>query len=96
MKEKQNVLKYIPIIQLITIFYWIKGYASNNLKWKDFAKSFFLMLFVMLLIHIPRMILSFVFENIILNDILFYISLYPTFSGLSLIAVADQKKHGII
>ena len=96
MKEKQNVLKYIPIIQLITIFYWIKGYVSNNLKWKDFAKSFFLMFFVMLLIHIPRMIISFVFENEMLNDLLFNISLYPTFLGVSLIAVADQKKHDII
>lgn len=96
MKEKQNVLKYVPIIQLITVFYWLKGYISNHLKWGEFAKTFLLMFFVMILIHIPRMILSFVFSNEMLNEIIYYISLYPTFFGISLVAVADQKKHGII
>lgn len=96
MKEKQNVLKYVPIIQLITVFYWLKGYTSNRLKWGEFARALLSMFFVMILINIPRMILDIVLSNEMLNEILYYISIYPSFLGISLIAVADQKKHGII
>ena len=41
------------------------------------------------------MILHFVFVNDILDNVLYYVSLYPTFFGIAAVVVADQEKHAL-
>ena len=78
--KKQKILKFIPIIQLITVFFWLKYYLTAKKPWSDFAKALLKIFAVLLFIHIPRMILHFV-------------SLYPTFFGIAAVVVADQCQH---
>lgn len=91
--KKQKILKFIPIIQLITVFFWLKYYLTAKKPWSDFAKALLKIFAVLLFIHIPRMILHFVFENDILDNVLYFVSLYPTFFGIAAIVVADQCQH---
>lgn len=91
--KKQKILKFIPIIQLITVFYWLKYYLTKKIPWSDFAKALLKIFAVLLFIHIPRMILHFVFANDILDNVLYYVSLYPTFLGIAAVVVADQDRH---
>ena len=91
--KKQKILKFIPIIQLITVFYWLKYYLTKKIPWSEFAKALLKIFAVLLFIHIPRMILHFVFMNDILDNVLYYVSLYPTFFGIAAVVVADQDQH---
>lgn len=93
--DKQKILKFIPIIQLITVFYWLKYYLTKKIPWSDFAKALLKIFAVLLFIHITRMILHFVFVNDILDNVLYYVSLYPTFLGIAAVVVADQEKHAL-
>lgn len=91
--KKQKVIKYIPIIQIITLFCWGRYYRKNNLKYSHYFKTFIKMVALLLIINIPRMILHFLFNSDSLDIIIFYISIYFCFLGLAAIAVADQEHH---
>lgn len=92
--EKQKILRFIPVVQLLTVFFWLKNYLTKQLPWSNFGKTLLKIFAVLLLIHVPRMILHFIFKNDLLDNILYYISLYPTFFGISTTVVADQELHG--
>lgn len=49
--DKQKILKYIPIVQLITVFYWLKYYLTKKIPWSDFAKALLKIFAVLLFIH---------------------------------------------
>ena len=91
--KKQKIIKYIPIAQVITLFCWIGYYSKNNIKQSDFIKTMMKMFAFVLALTIPRIALNYIFNNDLLNNILFYVSIYPYFWGLATIAVADQEKH---
>ena len=92
--KKQKIIRFIPIVQLLTMFFWIKSYMTNNLKYLDFFKAFFRAFLVVFLVNLPRMIIHLIFvDNVALNNILYYVSIYPTFLGMSFVFVADQEKH---
>lgn len=93
--KKQKILKFIPIIQLITVFFLVEILFNRKKPWSDFAKALLKIFAVLLFIHIPRMILHFVFVNDILDNVLYYVSLYPTFLGIAAVVVADQEKHAL-
>ena len=89
--KKQHVIKFIPIIQFITVFCWINCFRKNNVKYGEFLKYALLMILFLLLINIPRIILHFIFSNDMLDNIMFYVSIYPSFLSVSLMAVTAQK-----
>ena len=47
----------------------------------------------LLAMNIPRILLHFIFKSDLLDNIIFYISIYPYFWGLATLAVADQEQH---
>ena len=91
--KKQKFIKYIPIIQFITVFCLIGYYRKNNLDHGDFFKTLLKMVVFLLIINIPRMILHFIFKSDVLDTIIFYISIYPCFLGVATIAVSEQEQH---
>lgn len=91
--KKQKIVRYIPIIQFTTFFCWIGYYRKNNLKHSDFFKTALKMVAFLLVVNIPRMILHFIFRNDLLDNAIFYISIYPCFWGLATMAVLDQEQH---
>ena len=93
--KTQKILKYIPFVQFINVFCWIGCYRKHNIKLIEFFKYGLMMIAFMLLINLPRMILHLVFHNDFLDNTVFYISIYPTFLGISSIAVIAQEKLNI-
>lgn len=91
--KKQKIIKFIPIIQFITMFFWIKYYQKNNIKYNDFFKTMLKMFAFLLVMNIPRMLLHFIFKSDLLDNIIFYICIYPYFLGLASLAVDDQEQH---
>lgn len=73
----------------------VKILFNKKIPWSDFAKALLKIFAVLLFIHILRMILHFVFVNDILDNVLYYVSLYPTFLGIAAVVVADQEKHAL-
>ena len=91
--KKQKIVRYIPIIQFIIVFYWIGYYRKNNHKHRDFFKTSLKMIAFLLVVNIPRMILHFIFKNDFLDNVIFYISIYPCFWGVASMAFWDQEQH---
>lgn len=92
--QKQKVLRFIPIVNFfVCVFSWLKMYRVKNIKQADFLRAMLIMFLVMLLLTLPRIILSVVFKNDMLDSIVFYISLYFYLFGISAVAVADQEHH---
>lgn len=89
--KKQKIIRFIPIIQFITVFCWLKYYVTKHVKWSNFAKTLFKMFVIVILIHLPRLILHFIFTNEVLDNILYYLSLYPAFFAIATMSVADQE-----
>ena len=89
----QKIIRFIPLIQFLTVFCWIHLYRTNNLKKGDWIKVSLKMIVVILMINVPRMILLFVFDSEALDTIAFYLTLYPTFFSVSNIAVRDQERQ---
>lgn len=89
----QKIIRFIPLVQFLTVFCWIKMYRTNNLKFRDWIKAFLKMIVIILIINVPRIILHFVFDSETLDIIAFYLTLYPTFFSVSYIAVKDQERH---
>ena len=91
--KKQKIIRYIPIIQFITIFCWIGYYRKNNLKHSNFFKTGLKMIAFLSIVNIPRMLLHFIFKNDLLDNVFFYLSIYPCFWGVATMAVFDQEQH---
>lgn len=91
--KKQRIIKFVPIVQFITLFCWVGCCRRNKISLKESFRHGLMILMFMLLINIPRLILHFVFHNDILDNIIFYISIYPTFFGMASIAVVAQEKY---
>ena len=89
--KKQDVIKFVPIIQLATVFCWINCFRKNNVKYWEFFKYAVLIILFLFLVNFPRIILHLIFSNDMLDSIMFYVSIYPSFLGVSLIAVTAQK-----
>jgi len=88
----QKIVKYIPIIQFITFFCWIKYCMDYKVKFIEFLKVELKMFVYLFLLDLPLMVLSSVFKNDTLDMILLYIIIYPALFGVASIAVAAQEK----
>ncbi len=90
--KTQRRIRFIPILNLITLIFLFKTYGWRLLKNKNFIKVMLMMFGVILATNIPRLILHLIFENAMLTNILYPISLYAMLLGLSWIAVYEQEK----
>ena len=59
----QKIIRFIPIVNTITLFFWIKMYCQKKLKISDFLKAFFTMVLVLFVVAIPQMISDRVVSN---------------------------------
>lgn len=91
--KKAKDFKIHPDNSAYNCIFLVEILFNRKKPWSDFAKALLKIFAVLLFIHIPRMILHFVFENDILDNVLYYVSLYPTFFGIAAVVVADQCQH---
>lgn len=91
--KTQKIIRFIPIVNILTVFCWIKMYMNNGFKCTDFLKSLLKIFLIIILINVPRMASHFLFKNETLDQILYWVSVYFSFFGMSVVAVADQEKY---
>lgn len=91
--KTQRILRFIPLVNLATMFFWIKMYHDKPLKHSGFMKALFTMFLVCIVITIPRIAIHFLIDNNTINNLIFYLSSYLYMLGISFVAVADQEKN---
>ena len=90
--QTQKIIRFIPIVNLITLVLLCIKYLSKPLKDTNFFKVMLIMAGIVIGVNIPRMILVLIFDNVTLSHITYCISLYATTLGISWVAVAEQEK----
>ena len=90
--KTQRKIMFIPIVNLTTLIFWLKMYHDNNIKHSNFIKSLLVMFAVCILVSIPRMLIHFIIGNDVIDNILFYISIWFYTTGIAFVSVVDQEK----
>jgi hypothetical protein len=90
--KTQKILKYIPVVNFIIIFYWINAYAKNVTSTFRFLKNLLKVFGIILLINIPRIVLDFLSAPTIVQNIIFILSVYLSLFSWTVIAIKDQEK----
>ncbi len=90
--KTQKIIRFIPIINIITLFCWISMCAKKVTTIGFFIKQLLKMFFWFLLVSVPRIVVSFVFNNPQLDMALTWISIYFYFFAMAWISVEAQEK----
>ena len=54
----QKILMFIPIVNFLTVFFWLYAVRKNNIKTKKFIKQLFIMLAANMVLNVFRMLIS--------------------------------------
>ena len=89
----QKIISFIPVLNFFVVLYWSLFCLKRAIAPIRFAKKLFMMFLWLLLITIPRIVLSRVFQSDILDKVTWIISIYLIPVGLSWIAIKDQISY---
>ena len=90
--KKQKAIKYIPIINFITMFCWIKTCAHQSIKVTDFLKNLLKIFIYSIFITVFRIAAFYIIDNQIINNIITCISIYFYFLVISSVSISAQEK----
>lgn len=90
--KTQKKLKYIPIANFIIMFVWISVYFKYRTKMTDFLKNLFKIFGGLLLVNLPRIILSFIGCSDFILSVLYWISLYFSLFLIAHISIKDEER----
>lgn len=90
--KSQKILRFIPVVNILTMFAWIRICSIKSIKPFDFVKELAKMFLLFFIITAMRMACSLVFKNEMLDHILLYVSIYFYFLSMSWISVRSQEK----
>lgn len=88
----QRKLLFIPIINIISMFQWIKLCSIKSIRPLDFIKELLKMFLLFIVITVVRIIFSFAFDNELFNKIVTYISIYFYCFIMSWTSIRAQEK----
>lgn len=88
----QKVIKFIPIINFITVFLWLRSYAHNAFRIRDFMKKIFIIFALLIIISIPQILCSKFIHNAIVSGIFTFIGVYLYFLAIAWVAVSAQEE----
>ena len=90
----QKIIKYIPYINLFLLFVWLFEYSRRSNEGNmGFVKKFMLGAVMAIVINIPRILLSFIIDSVIINAILLHLSIYASSLVICSIAIKDQEGY---
>ena len=90
--KSQKILRFIPIVNILTMFAWIRVCSVKSIKPFDFLIELLKMFSLFFIITIIRIACSFIFKNEQLDHIVLYISIYFYFLSMAWISVRAQEK----
>lgn len=87
----QKILRFIPVVNFITLFIWLHVCKTNSRKPLYRLKCILFILLCCVVITILRIILARTVQLEIVNEIAYYISIYLYFAAISFTVVYDQE-----
>ena len=92
-----SFLKFIPLLNILLMFYWTLYCFFNKVKYRVFLKSMIFAIILLIIFYIPMVIILEVFgNNSIFSDIYLYFTIYvyPLINGN--LIVQYVKNHEIL
>ena len=90
--KTQKIIRFIPIINFITVFLWIGCVMHNSVRIRDFFKDFLTVFVGMLAVTLIRFAFIQIFENEILNTVTTFLHIYLCFFIFSCVTVRAQER----
>ena len=90
----QKIILFIPIVNFVSMFCFLGMCFKRGIAFKEYLIVLLKMFGAVILLTIPRIIVSFAWENYIANQILLWVTVYCYFFVLALIAIQAQEKFG--
>lgn len=90
--KTQKILKYIPIVNLLIMFFWIGAYYRHITKPSRFIINLLKIFAGIIIINLPRIIAYFLGISEIIIELLYYVATYLTMLCIAHIAIIDQEK----
>lgn len=91
-REKVEILKYIPIVNIFVLIYLIIYiFSKNKIDTKKFLSYLIKTFILIIIITIPRIVINRVFNNETLDLIIFYIYIWIYFIVFNLIVLKFEK-----
>lgn len=88
----QKILRFIPIVGIVTMFCWIGCCFKRSMRMWDFLKVLFKMFAVLLVLTVMRLLSMQLFTNPTVQTIILLVTLYLYFFGMAWLAVDAQEK----
>lgn len=88
----QRIIKYIPILNLTTFFFWMVASRNNYYSTWDSLKTYFRVFLYTFTTWGIMQALLFVIPNEVIDNIVLYIGIYLCTLALSWVLVDDQEK----
>lgn len=90
--KTQKKLRFIPILNLLTIFAWGKLCFEKSITISWFMKNLLKIFAMLFVITAIRTAPSFIFKNETLDMVIAYVSIYLCFLSISWISVKAQEE----
>lgn len=88
--KAKKILLFIPLANIIVFFHWIFLYIKNDWPKKTFYIRLIQMLLIVLLMNIPRIIISKTTTSEIILSLTFYLTVYIIPILIGYIAIKDE------
>ena len=89
--KTQKILRFIPIVNLSTIAFWMLLQYRSGFSFSSFLKHLVAIFVSVLICMIPRMIASTNVDSPIVYDVIFYVSLYVQTLCIACVAIHAQE-----
>ena len=88
----QKVLRFIPFINFISVFLWLRLCMVKAMKPKQYFKKLGLLFLLVILITVVRIVLDKVFSNEIVKTISTWGGIYLSFLSMAWVSVKAQEE----
>ncbi len=88
--KTQKVLMFIPIVNMINVIMWTIAVITHPTKFKTYIMSLLKSFGLIIAINIPKLIISYLVDSAIIQNIATFGSIYLCFFVFSYIAVKAQ------
>lgn len=90
--EKQKIIRFIPMVNLITVAFWIELVLKQKLPVNYIMKPIIKVFISIIVILIPRIIIAKTVDSHLIDMIAFYVSAYLMSLVMAFVFVGEQIK----
>ncbi len=88
----QKFLRFIPIVNFVTVFFWLHAYMVNDTNKVNFLKTGLKMVLSYFIVNTPHMVLSVLYGNPWWVNAVNWIGIWGSTFLVSYFAVKDQER----